>query len=93
MKNFKASSKQKFNKSKKAKPGAWQKQIKAKMAAVNQKLKFVILQQVNVVSILLLQIIAASEHYQYSRFLHITFKFLYIFYKIDKFVIAHLKRA
>ena len=66
----------KFNKSKKAKPGAWQKQIKTKMAAVNKKLKFVILQQVNVISILLLQIIAASEYYQYSRFLHITFKFL-----------------
>ena len=66
----------KFNKSSKAKPGAWQKQIKTKMAAVNKKLKFVILQQVNVISILLLQIIAASEYYQYSRFLHITFKFL-----------------
>ena len=45
-----------------------------KMAAVNKKLKFVILQQV--ISILLLQIIAASEYYQYSRILHITFKFL-----------------
>ena len=39
----------KFNKNKKAKPGAWQKQIKAKMAAVNKKLKFVVLQQVNVI--------------------------------------------
>ena len=48
----------------------------SKMAAVNKKMKFVILQQVNVISILLLQIIAASEYYQYSRFLHITFKFL-----------------
>ena len=66
----------KFNKSKKTKPGAWQKQIKRKMAAVNKKLKFVTFQQVNVISILLLQIIAASEYYQYSRFLHITFKFL-----------------
>ena len=66
----------KFNKSKKTKPGAWQKQIKTKMAAVNKKLKFVIFQQVNVISILLLQIIAASVYYQYSRFLQITFKFL-----------------
>ena len=81
----------KFNKSKKAKPGACQKQIKTKMAAVNKKLKFVILQQVNVISILLLQIIAASEYYQHSRFLHITFKFLQIFYKIDKFVIGPFK--
>ena len=66
----------KFNKSNKAKPAAWQKQIKTKMATVNKKLKFVILQQVNVISILLLQIIAASEYYQYSRILHVTFKFL-----------------
>ena len=68
----------KFNKSNKAKakPGAWQKQIKTKMAALNKNLKFVILQQVNVMSILLLQIIAASEYYQYWRILHITFKFL-----------------
>ena len=66
----------KFNKSKKTKPGAWQKQIRSKMAAVNKKLKFLIFQQVNVISILLLQIIAASEYYQCSRFLHINFKFL-----------------
>ena len=35
----------------------------------NQKdgLKFVILQQVNVISLLLLQILAAIENYQYSR--------------------------
>ena len=65
-----------FNKSNKAKPVACQKQIKTKMAAVNKKLKSVILQQVNFISILLLQIIAASEFYQYSRILHITFKFL-----------------
>ena len=57
----------KFNENKKAKPGAWQKQIKTKMAAVNRKLKFVILQQVNVISLLLLQILAAIENYQYSR--------------------------
>ena len=56
----------KFNKSKKAKPGAWQKQIKTNMTIVNKKLKFVILQQVNVISILLLKIIAASEYYQCS---------------------------
>ena len=35
------------------------------MAATNKK--FVILQQVNVLSLLLLQIIAAIENYQYSR--------------------------
>ena len=66
----------KINKSKKVKPGGWQKQIKTKMAVASKKLKFVILQQVNVISILLLQIIAASEYYQYSRILHTTFKFL-----------------
>ena len=38
----------KFTENKKAKPKAWQKQIKTKMAAINKKLKFVILQQVNV---------------------------------------------
>ena len=59
-----------------AKPGAWQKQIKTKMAAVNKKSKFIIFQQLNVISILLLQIIAASEYYEYSRMLHMTFKFL-----------------
>ena len=37
------------------------------MAAANKKLKFVILQQVNVISLLLLQILAAIENYQYSR--------------------------
>ena len=37
------------------------------MAAVNKKFKFVILQQVNVISLLLLQILAANENYQYSR--------------------------
>ena len=59
-----------------AKPEAWQKQIKTKLVAVNKILKFIIFQQVNVISILLLQIVAASEYYQYSRMLHITFKFL-----------------
>ena len=59
-----------------AKLGAWQKQIKTKLVAVNKILKFIIFQQVNVISILLLQIVAASEYYQYSRMLHITFKFL-----------------
>ena len=43
---------------------------------VNKKLKFAILQQVNVISILLYQILAASEYYQYSSILHITFKLL-----------------
>ena len=43
MKHFKASRKQKtyFNNTKIAKPGAWQKQIKTKIAAVNKKLKFI----------------------------------------------------
>ena len=59
-----------------AKLSAWQKQIKTKLVAVNKILKFMIFQQVNVISILLLQIVAASEYYQYSRMLHITFKFL-----------------
>ena len=66
----------KINKSKKTKPGAWQKQITTKMAAVIKKLKSVIFQQVNVLSILLLQINAACEYYQYSRFLHKTLEFL-----------------
>ena len=45
------------------------------MAAANKKLKFVILQQVDVISVLLLQILAAIENYQYSRMriLHMTF--------------------
>ena len=44
MKHFKASRKQKiyFNNAEIAKPGAWQKQIKTKIAAVNKKLKFII---------------------------------------------------
>ena len=37
------------------------------MAAANKKLKFVILQQVDVISVLLLQILAAIENYRYSR--------------------------
>ena len=75
MKHFKASSKQKiyFNNTKVAKPGAWQKQIKTKMAAVNKKLKFETSEQVNVIAILLLQIIAASEYYQ--LFKNFTYNF------------------
>ena len=44
MKHFKATRKYKiyFNNTKIAKPGAWQKQIKTKIAAVNKKLKFII---------------------------------------------------
>ena len=57
----------KFTENKKAKPKAWQKQIKTKMAAINKKLKFVILQQINVIPLLLLQILVAIEKYQYSR--------------------------
>ena len=37
------------------------------MAGVNKKLKFVILQKVFVISLLLLQILAAIENYQYPR--------------------------
>ena len=44
-----------------------QKQIKSKMVAVNKKLKRVILQQFNVISLLLLQMLAVIENYQYSR--------------------------
>ena len=51
----------------KAKPKACQKQIKTKKAVANKKLKFVILQQVNVTSLLLLQILAAIKNYLYSR--------------------------
>ena len=51
---------------------------KTKMAAVNKKLKFVILQQANVISQLLLQILAAIENYQYSRMriLHMNYPIL-----------------
>ena len=44
------------------------------MAAVNRKLKFVIFQQVNIISLLLLQILTAIENYQYlrTRILHMT---------------------
>ena len=38
---------------------------KSKMAAVNKTLKFVILQQVNMISPLLLQMLATIENYQY----------------------------
>ena len=37
------------------------------MAAANKKLKFVILQQVDVILLLLLQILAAVENYQYFK--------------------------
>ena len=47
--------------SNKAKLEAQQKQIKTKMATVNKKLKFVILQQVNVIPLLLFQILASFE--------------------------------
>ena len=50
-----------------AKPEACQKQIKTKMASVNKMVKFVILQQVDIILLLLLQILAAIENYQYSR--------------------------
>ena len=44
------------------------------MAAVNKKLKFVIFQQVNVIS-LLLQILAAIENCQFSRMRTLNFTF------------------
>ena len=44
-----------------------QKQIEARMGAVNKTLKCIILQQVNVISLLLLQMLATIENYQYSR--------------------------
>ena len=43
------------------------------MAAVNEKLKFETSEQVNVIAILLLQIIAASEYYQ--LFKNFTYNF------------------
>ena len=48
---------------------------KTNQAVVNKKLKFVILQQFNVISLLLLQILAATEIYQCSgaKILHIDF--------------------
>ena len=64
--------------SKKAKPEAWQKQIKTELAAVNKKSKFVILQRVNAIPLLLLQILVAIENYPYSRMriLHMNFQIL-----------------
>ena len=64
--------------SKKAKPEAWQKQIKTEMAAVKKKAKFVILQRVNVIPLLLLQILVAIKNYPYSRMriLHMNFQIL-----------------
>ena len=61
-----ASSNRKLSESKKARAKAQQKQTKTKMNAVNKMLKFVILQQVNVISLLSLQIVATIENYQYS---------------------------
>ena len=58
------------------------------MAAVNKKLKFVILQQVNVISLLLLQILAAIENYQYSRM-----KILHMNCQIIHLKSVHLKHA
>ena len=67
-----------------------QKQVKTNMAAVNKKLKFVILQQVNIIALLLLQILAAIKNYQYSRIrtLHMNCAILVRFYKIHRFVIG-----
>ena len=67
-------------------------QIKTKMAAVNKNLKLIILQQVNVISILLLQILAVIEHYQYSIILHITFDFCKYF-RLVNLSSVHLKRT
>ena len=44
-----------------------QQQIKAKMPAVNKKLKYVILQQVNFTSLLLPQMLEAIENHQYLK--------------------------
>ena len=67
-------------------------QIKTKMAAVNKNLKLIILQQVNVISILLLQILAVIEHYQYSIILHITFNSCKYF-RLVYLSSVHLKHA
>ena len=53
---------------------AQQKQIKAMTAAVNKKSKCVILKQVNVIPLLLLQMLAAIENYQYYRSVRIIYK-------------------
>ena len=73
----------KFNKNKKANLEARQKQIKPKVAAVNKKLKCVILQQVNALLLLLLQMLPVIENYQYSRMriLHMIGEY-YIFHGI-----------
>ena len=89
--NIIASVNRKFNESKKAKPEAWQKQIETKMAAVNKKLKFVILQQVNIILLLLLRILAAIENFfniQEWEFYIWTGKLLQTFYKVDKFIMS-----
>ena len=67
-------------------------QIKTKMAAVNKNLKLIILQQVNVISILLLQILAVIEHYQSSIILHITFNSCKYF-RLVNLSSVHLKRT
>ena len=89
--NIIASVNRKFNESKKAKPEAWQKQIETKMAAVNKKLKFVILQQVNIILLLLLRILAAIENFfniHEWEFYIWTGNLLQTFYKVDKFIIS-----
>ena len=89
--NIIASVNRKFNESKKAKPEAWQKQIETKMTAVNKKLKFVILQQVNIILLLLLRILAAIENFfniQEWEFYIWTGKLLQTFYKVDKFIMS-----
>ena len=54
------------------------------MVALNKKLKFLTLQQVNVISVSLLQILAAIENYQCSRMriLHMNCEILVTSYKI-----------
>ena len=67
-------------------------QIKTKMAAVNKNTKLIIFQQVNVISISLLQILAVIEYNQYSIILHITFDSCKYF-RLVNLSSVHLKRA
>ena len=65
------------------------------MVVVNKKLKFVIPQQVNIIWLLLLQILAIIENYQHPKIgiLHITFKSVIHFVIFVCLPLVHLKRA
>ena len=85
----------------KVKREAPQKQIKSKMASVHKKLKCVILQQFNVISLSSLQMLAVIEWEFYVWWVRIiyymefyeTSEFLWTCYEIDKLVKRHSKSA